>query len=547
MFKSKTLIALIVLVPLWLIIFVGIPVNIHPAEDAAILYSYSENLADTGKIVYNINGEKTEGATDFLWMILISVMYKAGINSYGAAVFLNFIGLIISYVLLIKILKIEEKIILQILLGLTFVLSSQIFASIQGFSANFFLMFIILAFYFYNKSNYVLFVISFTILCLIRPDGILIAIPAIFLDLILNKDKRKYKLIIILTAYLIPGLIYFVWRFNYFGMLLPLPIYVKSDADKVLFIIPATLKYLFHYIIFHVIILICAIIFGKLILKEKVDKDMIIIASSMVIIPILAYSTMTLSQNIGDRFMITVYFGLIISVFYFLRNKQNVLIFFILIFLIFRFPIFINNFTKTLEIENEQMVDFSKDLSKLPKGKLAVSEAGRLQYYSKWETIDLLGLNDKEIAKSVVDSLMLCRLNPDLFVLHSGNDRYEYHLKYIDRPFINKKEFNAIIHNSIKYGISSGKYKLLMVPFLGNSQRFLTKFNSSLSNISSKLFMSESNFIRYDFFLIKKDYKNQEQLFNLLVSKYNAISIEEYFKRARYWSSSNNMNKYFSD
>ena len=54
--------------------------NFIPAEDASMLFRYSENLIDTGVISYNTNGDPTEGATDFLWMILLSVFYFFGIS-----------------------------------------------------------------------------------------------------------------------------------------------------------------------------------------------------------------------------------------------------------------------------------------------------------------------------------------------------------------------------------------------------------------------------------------------------------------------------------
>ena len=46
----------------------------YPQEDALILYRYSSNLAETGQIVFNPNGIRTEGATDFLWMILLGIL-----------------------------------------------------------------------------------------------------------------------------------------------------------------------------------------------------------------------------------------------------------------------------------------------------------------------------------------------------------------------------------------------------------------------------------------------------------------------------------------
>ena len=53
-----------------------------PAEDAAILFNYAENLSNTGIISYYPGGEKIEGATDFLWMIALSFFYTLGLNTF---------------------------------------------------------------------------------------------------------------------------------------------------------------------------------------------------------------------------------------------------------------------------------------------------------------------------------------------------------------------------------------------------------------------------------------------------------------------------------
>ena len=45
----------------------------YPQEDALILYRYVFNLVETGEITFNLYGERTEGATDFLWMIFLSI------------------------------------------------------------------------------------------------------------------------------------------------------------------------------------------------------------------------------------------------------------------------------------------------------------------------------------------------------------------------------------------------------------------------------------------------------------------------------------------
>ncbi len=44
-------------------------------DDAAITRSYSENIAHGHGFVYNIGGERVEGATSFLWTILVAIPY----------------------------------------------------------------------------------------------------------------------------------------------------------------------------------------------------------------------------------------------------------------------------------------------------------------------------------------------------------------------------------------------------------------------------------------------------------------------------------------
>ena len=65
-----------------------------PHEDAAILFRYSENFSSTGVISYNLNEQPTEGATDFLWMVILAILNKLGLDTYFSAIVLNFLALI---------------------------------------------------------------------------------------------------------------------------------------------------------------------------------------------------------------------------------------------------------------------------------------------------------------------------------------------------------------------------------------------------------------------------------------------------------------------
>ncbi|WP_437655687.1 hypothetical protein [Sorangium sp. So ce1182] len=50
----------------------------HPIEGSYILYVYSESLASGHGITYFKGGEHAEGATDFLWMMLLGAGSSSG-------------------------------------------------------------------------------------------------------------------------------------------------------------------------------------------------------------------------------------------------------------------------------------------------------------------------------------------------------------------------------------------------------------------------------------------------------------------------------------
>src|SRR5512147_1352116 len=61
-------------------------------EDAYILLTYSRNLADLGQITFDGVQGPAEGGTDFLWLVAIALLHRAGIDAGIAAALLNGCG-----------------------------------------------------------------------------------------------------------------------------------------------------------------------------------------------------------------------------------------------------------------------------------------------------------------------------------------------------------------------------------------------------------------------------------------------------------------------
>src|SRR5579875_938808 len=72
-----------------MLLVVTAPLIFVPAEDATILYQYSDHLAMTGRIAYNTGGPRVEGATDFLWMVLLAGFRKLHIPAFWATAGMN--------------------------------------------------------------------------------------------------------------------------------------------------------------------------------------------------------------------------------------------------------------------------------------------------------------------------------------------------------------------------------------------------------------------------------------------------------------------------
>ena len=99
--------------------------NGHFHEDAYILFIYVENFVNGNGITYYSDGPHIEGATDFLWLMLLIFLVKLGLNVGTSVILLNSVGVfIISYLLNIEIsnTKIKNKKLLLLLYPFVFLL-----------------------------------------------------------------------------------------------------------------------------------------------------------------------------------------------------------------------------------------------------------------------------------------------------------------------------------------------------------------------------------------------------------------------------------------
>jgi hypothetical protein len=216
----------------------------HPEEDAYIMFRYAEHVARGLGIVFNPAGPHAEGATDFLWMLMLSGLSAVGMDVAVASVALNALGAGLAALVLAKALDGTTLPARTRLLWLALTTAAVPFlaAAMAGygcFSSMLYSGIVIGALHLSLRGDArALRWLPPVLLCLalFRPDGVVLGgSVAVLGGLRAVKLNQLKSYAIGLGVVAVCGGLYFRWRYAYFGLPLPLPLYVKSrvgDIDK---------------------------------------------------------------------------------------------------------------------------------------------------------------------------------------------------------------------------------------------------------------------------------------------------------------------------
>jgi len=330
----------------------------------------------------------------------------------------------------------------------------------------------------------------------------------------------------LLIYFIVPGLIYFIWRWSYFGEFLPLPFYVKSDFDRYLLLFNlSSLKQ--NLVIIGVAFLPIIIFIIRSFFYYKTNKKIIGLLVAIVFVPFIFYSSMALSQNVSYRFQYSIVLGLLILSAYVLHHISNkkILLFVFMGQILFLFPISSMGYMSLLAIPSQQIIYVAKELNTITTdASMAITEAGRLPYYSKWNAVDTWGLNTPKYTKNLIQPNDIRTASFDLIVVHAGDEDYSSLLHLNDIPVFKKKKWGNMTTNIFK-GIDMDNYTLFMVPFTHiNKDSLLSVLYNYMKSDQYK-----SNYIRYDAYFIKNNFQYSQDVKSLLL-RYHAITFEEFMK-----------------
>jgi hypothetical protein len=469
-----------------------------PAEDAVILYEYAKNLALRGIITYGGSIAPIEGATDFAWMVTIALLKYVGLDEFASTLLLNFLGLIF----IASQFKSNQH---KLLLAAAALLTPYLYASLNGFSAIFFSALYILIIKHLIERNKNLY-LGLLILCLVRPDGIVWGAGCVIIRLLEseNKTSLKEELKTCFVLLIAPGLIYFLWRFWYFKELFPLPFIVKSTSTRDFFIF-------YKDSIYSVSMVVAPVIF-TLIAFTKTKRDVVYFLT-LFGLPLIFYSVMRLEQNIGNRFMAPLFFACFFLISY--KYGQRALVLFVLLSFAAQMKGVIGTAANIANSSRETVFYLSKDLSNF-QGRMLITEAGRLTYYSSWFSEDSWGLNTPRYAHKLISKSDITEGRYDLIVGHCD-------ISMLNGVSNLNHDQSRTWDNQCKTIVSyvrEGDFEIYLLPFINNDPSVNDRL---MSMLGQKTFVTKKQQVckRHDIYAVSRQYSKSEALIETL-KKYDA-------------------------
>ncbi len=418
--KEKLLLFITLLICLSVIVIHNVAIHPWMLDDAFISFRYAENFSQGHGFVYNL-GERVEGYTNFLWVLLLGLGNIVGINIIIFSKILGFLFSIGCVLLLIN----SHKFIKNIDRNVS-VMSALLFGTCgiftpwasSGIEVVMFTFFVLLSVLFYisiknSKGNKFKF-FSIGIFCafsaLTRPEGLLI-FAIILIDLLIASIKNKNKdFLYMIASFLAIYLPYYFWRYMYYGYLFPNTFYAKVGISIAQ--ISRGIEYLLRFAIPSLFILIPALI--GLLTKKWIRKY-----NRLYLLPFIGvlYVLYIISVG-GDSMPAFRFFTPILPLMCIISAMSIPLLFKSkqVSMLVVALIVFYNLIQLRIDreiyrhIANDKVALYGREVGIWLKNNtpnntiIATNTAGSIPYYSKLKTIDMLGLNDKHIAHRDIKS-----------------------------------------------------------------------------------------------------------------------------------------------
>jgi len=232
------------------------------ADDAFISFTYSQHFAEGHGLIFNI-GERVEGYTNFLWTVMIAGAMWLGIPGPETAIVLNLAfmagTLVVVYAIVRRVDPLKEAGVPSFPLSPLMLALVPVFNvfSTSGLETIMAAFFVVLGLYWWisrpNGTGAFLSGLSLIAATLSRPDQALfyIAMGCTLLLPLLDSRSRDWKatlrhIALFALPFVVVYVPYFLWRYNYYGFLLPNTFYAKNGGG---FSMTAGLSYIKDFVV----------------------------------------------------------------------------------------------------------------------------------------------------------------------------------------------------------------------------------------------------------------------------------------------------------
>ncbi len=415
-------------------------------DDANIFFIYARNLANGNGFVYQPGGVRVEGFSSLLWVLICSAGYLVSekpeilliifnliLTSFTVFRFINFVdkkfgkdrfitieGGIALLLIFTNPVFVSWTILSLMETGIwTFLLVNSLILMIEVIESN-------------KVSSLIFFSSTLFLMIPCRPESLLIAAVMIFLLILgLKINSKKIFPIVLLPVsfYLISIIILYSFRLSYFGFIFPNTYYAKVSPD-LLYGISEGIKYFIKYFLSNnvVFIALSGIIYyfysnfrkndSADYIRNEISYGLInVVICTVIIIPILWGGDVFVDFRFYQPILPFLFFPLIylikkLTIYYNLNEKLTVsgkILILIFFSLYFYTGAQIKYHQRSITSEQQYKIaeenrKYGNDLneffknSKLPR--IGTIPAGALAYTYKGTIIDLLGLNNIEMAHS---------------------------------------------------------------------------------------------------------------------------------------------------
>lgn len=460
------------------------------ADDALITLRYVDRFLDGLGLTWN-DGIRVEGYSNFLWAMLISLLGYVGLDLVLSVRLLGFLFSISSLFLLLRYISNkfnQNYLVISIIVILLFSLSSVISIwTIAGLEQPLFCFLVlasILNYLDYKESNNkkYLWIASITLglISITRPDGLLFSmIIAIYHLFTIDEFDIKHRFKTVLQLAIFPTLLFsvqLIFRIYYYNELVPNTALVKiapsfhhlleSIIDSLKFVksslslfilalisVYISLKYKSKNIKFYLFTLIIWVFYlsfvGDIFLAFRHHYTTILILLLIISDGINQFLGLKFFDKYKYQFILMISFLLLFFSYQQITNVNYSVV------------KLLNWHWETKTLSDELKIYFGDH-----QPLIAVDAAGSLPYFTRFPSLDMLGLNDYHIARNKPDKIgqgqvghelgddeYILNLNPDIIQIHIS---YDVPIHYADSLLFKNEKFNQ---NYIDVGLlANGVY-----------------------------------------------------------------------------------------